>query len=84
MANTAQIYFNPDEAQVLAMGLASVIQDMNSHTDQPWTPEARKIRKDILSAATSAANKLEKFAGVKCDLPPYNPGDEKEFFTKES
>jgi hypothetical protein len=84
MANTAHIYFNPDEAQVLAMGLASVIQDMNSHTDQPWTPEARKIRKDILSAAKSAAKKLEKFAGVKCNLPPYNPGDEQEFLTKES
>lgn len=50
----------------------------------PWTPEARKIQADILKNARSAAAKLEKFAGIKCELPPYVPGDEDEFLTKES
>ncbi len=62
------------------MGLARVIEDLNTHQDQPWTPEARKMRKEIVTAANSAAGKLEKFAGVKCNLPPYNTGDEAEFF----
>jgi hypothetical protein len=84
MANSAQIFFNPHEVAAISMGLARVIEDLNTHQDQPWTPEARKMRKEIVTAANSAARKLEKFAGVKCNLPPYNTGDEAEFFTKES
>lgn len=69
------------------MGLGLIIQDLNSTAKDPsipWTPEARAIQKDIAAAAKAAAGKLEKFTGVKCDLPPYQPGDENEFFTKES
>lgn len=84
-----KIYFNPDEVRAIALGLGSVIDDMNALkkgklADTPWTPEARKFQKQIITACQSAAAKLEKFTGVKCDLPPYIPGDENEFLTKES
>lgn len=80
-----RIYFRPDEVRALAMGLGMIIDTFNSQNpDTPWTPEARKYQKEIVGATKSAAEKLEKFTGIKCDLPPYFPGDETEFLTKES
>ena len=84
-----KIYFNRDEAAAISMGLARIVEDMiaikqGKSASIPWTPEARKIQADILKNARSAAAKLEKFAGIKCELPPYVPGDEDEFLTKES
>lgn len=79
-----KIYFNPDEVQAISMGLAIIMQDYEATKQLPWDPAARKTQADIMKATRSAAAKLEKFAGVKSDLPPYNEGDENEFFTKES
>jgi hypothetical protein len=84
-----KIYFNPKEVMAISMGLGRVIEDINAmkkgeYVGIPWTPEARSILADILEACQSAASKLEKFAGVKCELPPYEEGDENEFLTKES
>lgn len=79
-----KIYFNPDEVRAIAMGLARNMEDIREVGQHPWTPEARKIQAQIMAASRSAAVKLEKFAGIKCDLPPYIPGDENEFLTKES
>jgi hypothetical protein len=84
-----KIFFNREEVTVISMGLGMILEDMNSVNNgkqglYPWTPEARKDAKDIYAAAKSAANKLEKFAGIKSELPPYVEGDEKDFFTKES
>jgi hypothetical protein len=84
-----RIFFNPAEVSAIGMGLARIMEDMNAmkkngYENTPWTPEARKIQADIMSACRSAANKLEKFAGYKCELPPYENGDEDEFLTKQS
>ncbi len=84
-----KIYFNPAEVTAISMGLARIIEDINAmkkgdYINTPWTPEARKIQSEIMNASRSAAAKLEKFAGIKCDLPPYETGDEDEFLTKES
>lgn len=89
MIKPKHIFFNSAEAAVLGMGLATLITDLNEmkkpeYIDVPWTPEARKAQKEMVETAQSAASKLEKFAGIKCNLPPYNPGDENEFFTKQS
>jgi hypothetical protein len=84
-----RIFFNPAEVAAIGMGLARVMEDMNAmkkngYENTPWTPEARKIQADMMAACRSAANKLEKFAGYKCELPPYEDGDENEFLTKQS
>jgi hypothetical protein len=87
MSKATHIYFNHNEACVLSMALGALIEDLNAMAQNPaipWTPEARKDQKDMAAAAKSAAAKLEKFAGITCNLPPYNPGDENEFFTKQS
>jgi hypothetical protein len=87
MNKAAHIYFNPQEVAALTLALGGLIEDLNAAAKNPtipWTPEARKHQKDIVSAAKSAARKLEKFTGIKCDLPQYLPGDESDFFTKES
>jgi hypothetical protein len=84
-----KIYFNPNEVMAIGLGLARVIEDIQAikrgeYVNTPWTPEARKIQSEILTACQSAANKIEKFAGHKCNLPPYENGDENEFLTKQS
>jgi hypothetical protein len=84
-----RIFFNPAEVTAIGLGLARVMEDLSAmkkggYEHTPWTPEARKIQADMLSACRSAANKLEKFAGYKCELPPYEEGDEDEFLTKQS
>lgn len=84
-----RIFFNPAEVSAIGMGLARIMEDMNAmkrdgYENIPWTPEVRKIQADIMAACRSAANKLEKFAGYKCELPPYENGDEDEFLTKQS
>jgi len=89
MKKVEKIFFNPAEAHAIAMGLARIMEDMdaikkNGYENTPWTPEARKMQAEIVAACRSAANKLEKFAGIKCELPPYNNGDENEFLTKQS
>ncbi len=84
-----KIFFNPQEVMAIGLGLSRVIDDLNAmkegkNANLPWTPDARKAQKEMLAACKSAAAKLEKFAGYKCELPPYNEGDENEFFTKQS
>jgi hypothetical protein len=84
-----KIYFNPDEVRAIALGLGRVIDDINAMKrngweNTPWTPEARKIQAEIEKHSRAAAAKLEKFSGIKCDLPPYEKGDENEFLTKQS
>lgn len=83
-----KIYFNPDEVKAIALGLGRIIDDYKELDKTqpyiPWTPEARKMKVQILNASRTAAAKLEKFTGIKCDLPEYQPGDEDEFLTKES
>lgn len=84
-----RIFFNPAEVTAIGLGLARVMEDLDAikkgdNANIPWTPETRKMQAEILTACRSAANKLEKFAGYKCDLPPYEAGDEDEFLTKQS
>lgn len=84
-----KIYFNPDEVKAIALGLGRCIDDINAmkqgeNANIPFTPEARKFMKDISAACLSAAAKIEKFTGYKCELPPYIDGDEDEFLTKQS
>lgn len=79
-----RIYFNPQEVLAISMGLGLIMDDFNANKLQPWTPETRKTQAQILAAVKSAAAKLEKFTGIKCELPPYEEGDENEFLTKQS
>lgn len=84
-----KIFFNPAEVTAIGLGLARVIEDFDAikkgeNANIPWAPEFRKMQGEILSACRSAAHKLEKFAGYKCELPPYEEGDEDEFLTKQS
>jgi hypothetical protein len=83
---SVQIFFNQDEVRIISMAIASVMEDLKhpSVNLQPLTPEARKMMNQMLTACNSAARKLEKFAGIKCELPAYEIGDENEFLTKES
>lgn len=81
------IYLNPGEYMAIQMGLGAILEDMETVTKDPripFTPEIRNQMAEIMRDARSAALKIKKITGVDAILPPYRPGDENEFLTKES
>ena len=77
----------PHEVMAIGMGLARIIEDMEDikkDASIPWTPESRKMQKEILDNAKSAASKIEAISGFECKLDDYQEGDEDEFLTKPS
>lgn len=77
----------PPEIKILVMSLAGTIEDFEAVGKDPrlpWTPEARKDMKEMLTHAYSAKKKLEKTTGFEVRLDPYVEGDEKDMLTKES
>lgn len=82
-----QYKLNPHEVMAIGLGLSRILDDFESIKNDatiPWTPESRKIQKEIFAAATSAAKKIEAITGFECKLDAYVEGDENEFLTKES
>lgn len=72
---------------MIQMALQTTIEDLQATSKDPkipFTPEARKDMKDMLSTALSAAQKMEKATGHALRLDPYQEGDEQEFLTKQS
>lgn len=81
------VTLTPKEVMTLEMGIARIIEDMeevNNDQSIPFTPEARKDMRDILTNAKAAKAKLELIRGHEIRIAPYVDGDEKEFLTKES
>lgn len=81
--------FNNGELKIFVMGIERIIEDFEAISkDQsiPFTPEARKDMKDILTASYSAKKKLEMVInkGVAFKMEEYREGDEDEFLTKQS
>lgn len=77
----------PEEVTVTQMALSGMIEDLeivSKNQSYPFTPEARKSQKDMLANARSAHSKFAAASGKIIQLDPYNEGDEKEFFTKQS
>ncbi len=77
----------PDEVAVIQMALSGMIEDLETVGKDPtipFTPEARKHSREILTAAKSAHMKMAKASGMAVKLDKYNEGDENEFFTKQS
>lgn len=83
----AKIILLPEDVKVIQLALAGLMEDLKeSFSDPriPWDHKARKEMKQILSAAESAATKIEKISGHAAELGEYTEGDEQKFFTKES
>ena len=80
------IYLTMEEYRAVQLGLGRIIEDLTKPKMDmyPWTPEVRKFKKEIVTAANTAAAKIEKVTGVKAELPEYEEGDEDEFLTKQS
>lgn len=77
----------PDEVAVIQMALSGMIEDLETVSKDPtipFTPQARKESKEILTAAKSAHSKMALASGMEVKLDPYKEGDENEFFTKQS
>jgi len=75
------------EVQVIQMALQQLIEDLeivSKDVTVPLTPEARQSSKEMLEAAKSAKSKLAKHTNIDANMPPYKPGDEDEFLTKQS
>lgn len=78
---------SPDEVAVVQMALSGLIEDMEAVSKDvklPFTPEARKYQREILTAAKSAKSKFVAASGKEVSLDPYQEGDVNEFLTKQS
>lgn len=78
---------NPNEVAIIQMALGGMIEDLeevSKNPSYPFTPEARKDQRDILSTAKSALAKIVLASGKAVRLDPYREGDENEFLTKQS
>lgn len=82
-----QVYLKPEEQEFLSMAVLRTLEelhDMEQNPTIPWTPEARKLMKDMTAAGKALKVKLEKL-GFDMTMPPeFKTGDEQEFFTKQS
>lgn len=77
----------PNEILMIQMALSATIEDIEISSKDPklpFTPEARKDMRDMLSTAKSAHQKITVAIGREIRLDPYVDGDEKEFLTKQS
>lgn len=77
----------PNEVTVVQMALSGMIEDLEEVSKDPtipFTPQARKDQKEILTHARSAHAKIASASGHEVKLDPYNEGDENEFLIKRS
>jgi hypothetical protein len=85
--NGKQLYIRNDESRFLGMSVAAMLEDLTESAKNPqfnWTPAARKIIKEMITAGTSLKVKLEGQGFDVSPLPPFEQGDEDEFLTKPS
>lgn len=82
------LFLTPNEAKAVGLGLVKIIDDVERvHKDPeyPWTPESRRMFREMLEAAYGAKAKIEKLSGEKIPpLPDLEPGEETDYLTKES
>lgn len=85
-----QLFFKEGEIKAVVLGLQTLEEDISKIQHDPqynFTPEARSIMADMITQTRSALNKLARVVngGKPFDkIPPFRPGDEDEFLTKES
>ncbi|HUS02937.1 MAG TPA: hypothetical protein VMY77_14465 [Chitinophagaceae bacterium] len=82
-----QLFLKPDEGKFLSLCVVSMLEHIRgSLKDEKlnWTPASRKDMKDIIAAGDSLRIKLKKLGFDMRDLPGLEPGEEKDYFTKES
>lgn len=78
---------NPNEVAITQMALSGLVEDLESVSKNqayPFTPEARKMQKEMLANAKSALGKIAVASGKLIKLDPYTEGDENDFLTKQS
>lgn len=71
-----------EDMQLIQMGLAVVIENIEDCEKLPWTPEARVYMAQMLNGSRNLVEKIEKTTGVKAALIEFEPGDEEAFLTK--
>jgi hypothetical protein len=84
---TEQLYLKPDEKKFIAMAVVAMVerlQESSKNTLINWNPEARKDLKEMIAAGSSLRLKMQKLGFDMRELPPYLPGDENDFLTKQS
>jgi hypothetical protein len=85
--NGKQLYLKPDEAKFLGMSVVTMLENLMDSAIDPelnWTPETRKLLKEMIHAGTNLKIKLSGQGFDMRPLPPFENGDETEFLTKQS
>lgn len=81
------LYLKPDEAKFLAMAVLATLEDIidtSKNVQLNFTPEVRKDLKEMIAAGTALRIKMNKLGFDMRDLPKVEPGEEKDYLTKES
>ena len=81
------LYLKPQEAAFLGMAVMSMIDNLERQAKEQnlnWTPAARSTFREMLTAAAGLKVKMEKMGFDMRELPPFEEGDEQEYFTKQS
>jgi hypothetical protein len=81
------LYLKPEEAGFNAMAVMSMLEILEAKSKDVrinWTPEARRLQKEMIAAGTSLKLKMKNLGFDMRPLPPFLDGDEHEFLTKES
>lgn len=87
MLTKGQLFLKPDEGRFLSLAVVAMIEQVEETRKNDkinWTPEARKDLSEIATAGNTLFAKLKKLGFDMRPLPPFLPGDEKDFLTKES
>lgn len=78
------IFFKPDECKFMALACLDMLRIINENKQHPWTPEARKIQKEMLEAGNRVRDKFKKLGFNMSELEELLPGEELDWLTKES
>lgn len=82
-----QLYLKPEEGKFLALATIAFITDLEegrSEQKYNWTPETRKLMREMMEARQSLRIKLTKLGFNMTDLGAFREGDQDEFLTKPS
>lgn len=76
-----------DEAKFAVMAMSQTLENLEGTLKNqkiPWTPDSRKVIKDMIAAGTSARVKICSLTGINPDMPDLEPGEEDDYITKPS
>lgn len=81
------IYLRPEEKKFFSMAVVSTLDKLEAISRNPkipWTPESRKVLREMTEAGNKLRDKLKKLGFDMRPLPDLEEDEENDYLTKES